>query len=79
MAAKQTTPFGATQPFRDVPASGAYEAKDEGFDFNPRDYSADELAVIEAASKLIIKRRAEKERAHTLSARFVDPDGAAEA
>ena len=55
------------------------EAKDEGFDFNPRDYSAEELAVIEAASKLIIKRRAEKERAHTLSARFVDPDGAAEA
>ena len=55
------------------------EAKDEGFDFNPGDYSAEELAVIEAASKLIIKRRAEKERAHTLSARFVDPDGAAEA
>ena len=42
------------------------EGEDEGFDFNPRDYSAEELAVIEAASKLIITRRAEKERAHTL-------------
>ena len=28
--------------------------------FNPRDYSADELEVIEAALKLIVQRRAEK-------------------
>ena len=57
------------------PAEGA----NDGFDFNPRDYTTEELEVLEAALKLMVEKREEKESARALSARFVDPDGAAEA
>ena len=42
------------------------EAKDEGFDFNPRDYSPEELDQIEAALRLMIEKREEKEKLRAL-------------
>ena len=42
------------------------EGKDEGFDFNPRDYSPEELDQIEAALRLMIEKREEKEKLRAL-------------
>ena len=42
------------------------EAKDEGFDFNRRDYTPEELAVLEQALRLMIEKREEKERLRAL-------------
>jgi hypothetical protein len=38
------------------------EGKDEGFDFNPRDYTREELDAIEAALRLMVAKRDEKRR-----------------
>ena len=42
------------------------EGKDEGFDFNPRDYTPEELEVLEAALRLMIEKREEKEKLRAL-------------
>jgi len=42
------------------------EAKDEGFDFNPRDYTPEQLEVLEQALRLMIEKREEKEKLRAL-------------
>ena len=42
------------------------EAKDEGFDFNPRDYTPEELEVLEAALRLMVEKREGKKKLRAL-------------
>ena len=40
--------------------------KDEGFDFNPRDYTSEQSEVLEQALQLMIEKREEKEKLRAL-------------
>ena len=42
------------------------EGKGEGFDFNPRDYTPEQLEVLEQALRLMIEKREEKEKLRAL-------------
>ena len=42
------------------------EGANDGFDFNPRDYTIEELEVLEAALKLMVEKREEKEKVRAL-------------
>jgi len=42
------------------------EGGGEGFDFNPRDYTTEELEVLDAALKLMVEKREEKEKLRAL-------------
>ena len=42
------------------------EGEDEGFDFNPRDYTPEQLEVLEQALRLMIEKREEKKKLRAL-------------
>ena len=42
------------------------EGASDGFDFNPRDYSTEELELLEAGLKLMVEKREEKEKLRAL-------------
>ena len=42
------------------------EGKGEGFDFNPRDYTPEELEVLEAALRLMVEKREGKKKLRAL-------------